>query len=340
MTALKGNVTASVLSSGPGTAHLQLLDVAAGGADAAVLNASVASPAPLGLTGFSGVSVTAADFSVALPSYSRCLAGTFYNSTAQACTTCPEGLIADEPGMSACKACPSRNAWVDSATCVQCPPNSVTSPYSVSQCACIASFYDQLFGASLTAPVCAVCPIGAECSTGFVGAAAGYWRENTASSVFLLCKQRRCLPEAINGPLGASSPLLVSGGSGTAAVKSTGRGLLQTSVNQAYSVDVPSTSDSPVNCLAGHTGPLCGACMPGFSMQSSLCMPCDPAAAWTNWSDAGKAGMLVGCIIFAFIAIMLVFFQPLLMPLERFVERASGWYDSLIARVSNWLTSV
>ena len=218
-----------------------------------------------------------------------CPAGTFLNGLTQSCDQCAVGLVATSTGSTTCSKCPPRFAWVNSSLCSPCPDSSVTSPGNPAQCACSSGFYDSRFGASLAEPVCKACPLGGACDTGLVGAAAGYWRENDQSDTFVQCREGNCLEETVLGPL--SMLMAPPAGNGTLSAGH--------------------------NCVDGNSGPLCGVCIPGYAMQSGVCAPCDPADAWDNWNPGSKAGLLIGCIIFALIALSFLFFQPLVPSLER-----------------------
>jgi len=218
-----------------------------------------------------------------------CAPGAFLDGLTQSCQLCAVGLISTSTGSTACTKCPPRFAWVNSSLCSPCPDSSVTSPGNPAQCACSSGFYDSRFNASLAEPVCKPCPLGGACGTGLVGAAAGWWRENEHSDAFVQCREGNCLAETVLGPLSMlAAP--------TAGNTTLGAGL---------------------NCAEGNGGPLCGLCIPGHAMQSGVCAPCDPADAWDNWSSGSKAGLLIGCIIFALIALGFLFFQPLVPSLER-----------------------
>jgi hypothetical protein len=218
-----------------------------------------------------------------------CAPGAFLDGPTQSCQLCAVGLISTATGSTACTKCPPRFAWVNSSLCSPCPDSSITSPGNPAQCACSSGFYDSHFNASLAAPVCKACPLGGACSTGLVGAAAGYWRENERSDAFVQCREGNCLAETVMGPLS----MLAAPAAGN---RTLGAGL---------------------NCVEGNGGPLCGVCVPGNAMQSGVCAPCDPADAWDNWSHGSKAGLLIGCIIFALITLGFLFFQPLVPSLER-----------------------
>ena len=246
-----------------------------------------------------------------------CPAGTFLNGFTQTCDQCQVGLVTTSTGSIACSRCPPRFAWASSSLCVSCPSNSVTSPNDVARCACELGFYDSRFGANLTAPVCLPCPMGGVCTSGYVGAADGYWRESTLSAFFYRCREGNCVEELVAGPLSHPSA------KGTAR-----RSLLQLTGN-AY---------VPANCAHGNAGPLCALCLPGYSLQSGVCAPCDPKDAFDNWSSGSKGGLLVGCAVAGVIIIAFGLFQPLSPGLERIAEagvaKAHSTKDALFACVT------
>jgi hypothetical protein len=249
-----------------------------------------------------------------------CQAGTFLNGHTQACEECAVGVVTTSTGALACAKCPPRFAWASSSSCVACPSNSVTSPNNAAQCACELGYYDSLFGANLTAPVCLACPVGGKCATGFVGAADGYWRETTQSAFFYQCRVGTCVEENVTGPL----TLSLSSSNATTARRS----LLQLSGNASV----------PENCVDGNTGPLCGRCLPGYSLQSGVCGPCDPKDAFDNWSTGSKGGLLIGCIVAGVIVVAFGLFQPLSPGLERIaaamVAAAHSVKDALMSCIT------
>ena len=225
---------------------------------------------------------------------SQCGPGTFFSyNSAQAgvCNACPAGSIS-AAGAFTCTACPSGSYSNGNATlCVPCPANAVTAPYDPTKCQCALDYYDSQYGAAAT-PVCASCPaIGAVCIGGVVAAKAGYWRESVTSDVFYKCREGNCLQEVVGTALNTSRRLL----------------------------QAPANSSTPTNCVAGNTGPLCALCLPGYTLQSGSCLPCDPAEAFTNWSRGAKAALLVCCIAAGTVALALLLFQPIVPSLER------GW---------------
>ena len=268
----------------------------------AVLGLKVASPS-IPLFGSAGVTINisvtispCAGLQVFEDLRCVCAPGAFLNGLTQSCELCAIGLISTATGSTTCTKCPPRFAWVNSSLCSPCPDSSVTSPGNPAQCACSSGFYDSRFGASLAEPVCKACPLGGTCDTGLVGAAAGYWRENDQSDAFVQCREGNCLEETVVGPL--SMLKAPPAGNGTLGAGH--------------------------NCVDGNNGPLCGVCIPGYAMQSGVCAPCDPADAWDNWSPGSKAGLLIGCIIFALITLSFLFFQPLVPSLERSAVAISG----------------
>jgi hypothetical protein len=181
----------------------------------------------------------------------------------------------------------------------------MTSPGDPGQCACSPGYYDSLFGANLTVPVCVTCPPGGACTSGYVGAAAGYWRENARSAVLYQCRVGNCIDETVFGPLNR----LQSNSTALGAPP-----LLQLAGNTSL------TS----NCVEGNTGPLCGLCLPGYARQSGACQPCDAGSAWENWSPARKGPLLFFTLAFALVCIPIIFCMALVPPLEAGVHAAAA----------------
>jgi hypothetical protein len=234
-----------------------------------------------------------------------CAAGTFLNGATQRCDECDAALVTLVAGMTSCEPCPPTSARASSSECTPCPDNSRRAP-NPAQCACNFGYYDTLFGANLTAPDCAVCPLGGVCDSGLVAAAEGFWRETTLSDLFYRCREGNCVPESVIGPL--STPPAASNGT---------RRLLQLAGAAAPSNASTDGAIVPTNCVEGNTGPLCALCVPGYSVQSGECLPCDAADAWTAWSPGSRAGLLVGCVVAGLIVIAFGFLQPLVPALER-----------------------
>ena len=176
---------------------------------------------------------------------------------------------------------------------VLCPSNSVTSPSNPALCACQAGYYDTLYGANLTRPNCKVCPLGGVCNTGYVAAAAGWWRENTRTAVFYRCRVGVCLNENITGPLSAID------------IRS-----------------LPPPGSPSDNCVESNTGPLCAVCKDGYAVQSGECAPCAAEDAWDSWSQGSKGGLLIGCIVVGLGVLAIAFLQPVWPALERAVDAA------------------
>ena len=234
-----------------------------------------------------------------------CVAGTFLDSNTQSCTNCSYGLVSMSAASAACVTCQPGNAWVNASLCAACPANAVTSPTDPGMCACTFGYYDTLFGANSIAPVCGICPAGGQCTTGFVGASEGYWRESTTADTFYRCREERCLAEELVGPLSAAPArrrhLLLS------------RNLTS-------------------NCVPGNTGPLCAVCLPGYSMQSGACAPCDPSQAYANWSKNNKTMLLVGSVVVGIVGVLLLLFQPLFPYLERRLNAAGARTSMAMAK--------
>ena len=233
--------------------------------------------------------VSAASISAAQPTTSSqtlasepCQPGTFLNSSSLICEDCPPGQVSTSTAASSCKPCPAGQAWVNASLCVSCPASSITSPVDPAACACTLGYYDLLFGAVGSAPICAPCPlIGAECTSGLVAAKEGFWRETTQSDIFYQCREGNCEAEEVIGPL---SPL---------------------SSNSTEVFEYSPNATVPTNCVEGNTGPLCALCLPGYAVQSGVCSACDPSQAFDAWSTGDKAALLVlacsaGAVILVF----------------------------------------
>jgi hypothetical protein len=196
------------------------------------------------------------------------------------CAVCDASLVTLTAGATACKPCPAGSARVNASACVDCPGNSRASPFDVARCACNPGWYDTLFGARLTAPVCEACPPGGVCTSGFVEADAGFWRETTADVQFFACREGRCVAEKVTGPLSdgwdAALALALLGNGTTTSSR---RALQQAAPAPWSALQLPSRGVTPANCVEGTAGPLCGVCAPGYAMQSGECEPCDAAEA-------------------------------------------------------------
>jgi len=245
-----------------------------------------------------------------------------YSVDGVACTQCPvtRGIQSISPAasssLSACTCPPglmrrdANSSWFD---CLPCPSNAlIVANSNTTLCACAPGFYDSLFGASLLAPACAACPLGGVCTTGFVGAAEGYWRNSTLSDVFYRCREGRCRKEEmLGGPLSSSANV-------SSEVE-------RTAMNNS--------SSNSTNCVEGAGGPLCALCLPGYAMQSGACSHCSPSSAWYAWSDGDKAALLACCVVFALALTTFGFFLPVLPFLERRVNHASSFLSEYASRL-------
>ena len=215
--------------------------------------------------------------------FTQCSAGTFFNVTTSNCQTCASGFYSAAAAYS-CTACPAGTVWISPTTCSICPSNSVDIQNHAA-CQCTPGYYDDLYGVNLTTPTCTRCPsVGAVCTTGFVGAAEGHWRESNTSAVLYACRTGACLKETVGSPLAPAS----------------------------MNVNV-----SGRNCAAGTTGPLCALCLPGYAIQSGQCLPCPASAAFNAWVPGDKAALVVVLLFCGIVAIAFTFFQPLSPLLER-----------------------
>jgi hypothetical protein len=224
-----------------------------------------------------------------------CAAGYAPSALDGTCTACAPGYYAAAAGGASCDKCAATAVSVaaGAVACTTCPDSSVALNNA---CICATDYYDAAFGASVAAPNCAACPLGAYCSGGTLAALEGFWRETLTDVVFLPCREGNCLQEDVS--------------TSTAAAR---RRLLAAVAN--------ATDEWPAtNCASGATGPLCGLCQPGYSLQAGACAVCDPGDAWESWSADSKAGLLVGAVVFAIAFIAIALFQPLVPSLERLVS--------------------
>jgi hypothetical protein len=230
----------------------------------------------------------------------------------QQCVACVFGLVSTSTGATSCTACPPRYAWLNASLCEPCPTNSITNPNSPAACACTGGYYDTLFGSAPASPVCDVCPIGGACTSGYVAAAEGYWRENNVSDVLFKCREGNCMEEEVYGPLSANV---------SSAVVAARRH--QASANTSTAQCPYSSLDTFSNCAEGNCGPLCAICKPGYALQSGKCAPCDPSSAWDAWRPGDKAALLACCCVFAIVVVLIAFFQPIIPSLETAVGNAA-----------------
>ena len=306
-----GQVTAnfSVTCVGAATASsaTAMLNTTANFSSTLARTLSASTDPVLSSVGATSISVSAPQASTLYLASQPCPKGTFLSGGTQSCDACAVGTVAPGEGTTACTVCPARTVWLNaSVSCAPCPNGAVTSPNNAAQCACGPGFYDTLFGASLDSPVCAPCPLGGVCHSGFVAADVGWWRESTASDVLYKCREGNCLAEDVVGPL--------TPGGVPAAGNATALRLPPLALN---------VSTAPTNCVVGNTGPLCSLCLPGYAIQSGQCLPCNPGSAYALWSPGEKAGLIVPFIILSLLAIMFAFFQPLSPRLERTASRIS-----------------
>lgn len=82
------------------------------------------------------------------------------------------------------------------------------------------------------------------------------------------------------------------------------------------------SSAAQANCYEGYTGPMCGSCAPGYSLQSQICVRCLPSSAWVNWHPASKAVVIVIAFALATLLLVVAIFQPLSPRIEDAVQAA------------------
>ena len=294
---------------------------------AAVLTTALkASPDPV-LSAVTSITVAAPVENSQVLSSEACQPGTFLNSRTTSCEACAWNLVSLSVGAVSCVTCPFTSARANASYCQPCPENSKVATSNPGQCACSNGYYDTLYGSDLLQPACMACPFGGVCDTGFVAAAAGFWRETTRSDVFYRCREGKCLAEVVIGPLSLHN--------GTNATSSAGRRLLQLGGGGSNATN---SSAEPTNCVEGAAGPLCAICLPGYALQSGECLPCNPDDAWENWSSGSKTGLLVGVMIAAIIIILFAFFQPLLPAVERFANAVVDAVKSCFSATKSRIT--
>ena len=280
------------------------LSLGATAAFSSALSTTLRASADPVLSAITGVTAAAPSEAALVLAAEPCPRGTYLDGLSQQCEACLPGLVTTSTGATACEPCPPRFAWASASQCVACPENAVTSPNDAAHCACQAGYYDALYGANVTAPSCAPCPLGGVCTTGMLGAAEGYWRPSVLRAELVACRIGNCVAENVTGPL--STP-------------PSGSAVVQQLPSQPPLADTPSN-----NCAPGNTGPFCAVCLPGYALQSGACAPCAPEDAWVNWSARARGGLIAGCIIFAIVFLVLVFMLPVLPKLERVTEAASA----------------
>lgn len=250
--------------------------------------------------------------------------GTYLDGLLQQCVPCDARTVSLTSGATTCAACPFTSARVNASLCVPCPENSKATPYELARCACDVGFYDALFGASLINPVCVPCPLGGDCSTGFLGASEGWWRETTLSDMLYKCREGRCIAEDVVGPLSANW-------SATSVSVAAPGGAPPANASQL-------NNDMPTNCVEGFTGPLCSICLPGYTLQSGVCALCDPKDAWEQWPSRSKSGLLIGVSIVVVVVISVAFFQPVVPALEHAVDATISGAKACFTRTKATVT--
>ena len=208
------------------------------------------------------------------------------------------------------------------STCA-CVANAVTAPTSTAptRCICLPSYFlnpPEELATSVYAGVrdmswnCGTCPPGASCAgDGLFLGKEGYWH----------------LP-----PRSASSPgrrMLLSGTVNTTAIPTTltpsAEFFLDTTFYDcrvglcfAMSPDwkVNNLSAPQPVCRDGHTGPLCEVCELGYSYSGQFCTECPPGDAYAAWSRPRRVTLAIMVSVGAVIAVIFLFFWPLLPNLQ------------------------
>ena len=192
------------------------------------------------------------------------------------CTACPLGSVAPEPGSTVCTPCLANTyASGDGITCLTCPIAGVASrapagSTSLADCLCPFGYYPvPTGGGPASSFTCTLCPAGALCDSTLSTvplSLPGYWHVPHVSTVFYDCAEELC----------------------------------------PVREEPPSADGTPAapNCREGHTGPVCGVCLPGWTIADDVCIQCRPSEALASWNRAalGVFASLMGLTFVVFSA--------------------------------------
>ena len=198
-----------------------------------------------------------------------CPAGTFLNAVTQACESCGPGLVALVAGSTSCLPCPSGSYANGTAACSSCPPGAMSQQGadSIRQCLCPVKFYQAYAALNNASFSCAACPDGALCSGDDKPLALdGFWHFVNDRTAFYECEE------------------------------------------EGYcNAEVAPVIDAPdANCHEGHTGLLCGECLPGWAM-ADFCIKCPHDAAFAQWPKARLAGvMFIAFFLFSLVTVTFI----------------------------------
>ena len=183
------------------------------------------------------------------------------------CSACPTGMYSDEPGLGACKLCPSDRK------------NSIrTGATSQAECVPDAGFF---VGENVRV---VPCPKGADCSR--VGdrtleqlrVLPGYWRASYSSPFVVKCRQGAYCR-------GSVTPL---------------------ANRRALESMWPSNNISSSLCRVGHLGPLCASCDAGMKIRNTT-LGCEVCDAEATSSDVAKAVGAFAALLLVYAVVSVVF---------------------------------
>ena len=236
------------------------------------------------------------------------------NDGGGACAPCAPGSVS--PGSAlACTACPPDSYAADGVTCAQCPAGSASAGGSTSLLACLCAYGEfPLFAKNGSIFVCTPCPDGALCDSTVALvplALEGWWHPPGAWTHLYYCDDGMCTSE------------LDSVRAAAASAAAEGRGSAAAPLAPAPSVVVAGSTSDPAaavvagytaaNCRAGHTGPVCSVCLPGWTFVGDFCGTCRPGSSFKeSWSVARISGLVVGLALVFFGVTLPVMLGPLL----------------------------
>ena len=165
---------------------------------------------------------------------------------------------------------------------------------SVFNCSCAHGSYARVIDGADTF-VCLPCPSGALCiGASSVGtgtapplALEGFWHEPGVPDVMYVCEEGFCLAEQESAAvlLDEEAPPPQPAGA---------------------TEEVP-----PLNCREGHTGIVCGTCIPGWRFQDGFCAPCDPESSVSAWRQDRRSALAAMLALLFVIVSLPILLAPL-----------------------------
>jgi hypothetical protein len=229
-----------------------------------------------------------------------CLPGTARDggNASAPCAACAPGTFAPA-GAAACSVCPANAVSAGgAAACTACPANAIAV---AGACVCTAGRFSATGAPPAGDDDCTACPDGVVCAGGAMLTAQGFWRASPLDTAAFACREGLCLQEEAPPPAAAAA--------------------------------ASNTSLTGANCLPGHTGPVCAVCAPGHAYTEQTCEPCADDDAWDAWSGGARAAFTVLFVLAALLAWLLLFWLPMLPPLEARVHRAGDAIASGASRL-------